>query len=64
MKKRFAPAQIAFGLRQAASGTPISEITRKMGVTDVTFYRWKKLYANLGIAEIRRALTRIQLKHR
>jgi len=54
MKKRFTPAQIAFALRQAASGTPITEITRKMGVTDVTFYRWKKLYANLGIAEIRR----------
>lgn len=54
MKKRFTPAQIAFALRQAASGTPISEICRKMGVTDVTFYRWKKLYANLGIAEIRR----------
>ena len=54
MKKRFSPAQIAFALRQAASGTTIGEITRKMGVTDVTFYRWKKLYANLGIAEIRR----------
>jgi len=54
MKKRFTPAQIAFALRQAASGTSISEITRKMGVTDVTFYRWKKLYANLGVAEIRR----------
>ena len=54
MKKRFTSAQIAFALRQAASGTPVSEITRKMGVTDVTFYRWKKLYANLGIAEIRR----------
>ena len=54
MKKRFTPAQIAFALRQASSGTPISEITRKMGVTDVTFYRWKKLYANLGVAEIRR----------
>jgi putative transposase len=54
MKKRFTPAQISFALRQAASGTSISEITRKMGVTDVTFYRWKKLYANLGVAEIRR----------
>ena len=54
MKKRFTPAQIAFALRQAASGTSVSEITRKMGVTDVTFYRWKTLYANLGITEIRR----------
>ena len=54
MKKRFTEAQIAFALRQAASGTPVAEITRKMGVSDVTFYRWKKLYANLGVAEIRR----------
>ncbi len=43
MKKRVRPAQIAFALRQAASGTPVSEITRKMGVTDVAFHRWKVL---------------------
>jgi putative transposase len=54
MKQRFTEGQIAFALRQAASGTPVSEITRKMGVSDVTFYRWRKLYANLGVAEIRR----------
>lgn len=54
MKKRFTEAQIAFALRQAASGTPVSEISRKMGITDVTFYRWKKQFANLGVAEIRK----------
>jgi len=54
MKKRYTEAQIAFALRQATSGTPVSEITRKMGVTDVTFYRWKKLYANMDVSEIRR----------
>ena len=54
MKKRYTEAQIAFALRQAASGTPVSDITRKMGVTDVTFYRWKKLYANMDVSEIRR----------
>ena len=64
MKKRFTPAQIAFALRQAASGTSVSEITRKMGVTDVTFYRWKKLYANLGIAEIRRLKQLEEENHR
>jgi len=53
MKKRFTEAQIAFALRQAASNTPVGEITRKMGVSDVTFYRWKKLYANLEVSEIR-----------
>ncbi len=54
MKKRFTEAQIAFALGQAASGIPIAETTRKMGVIVVTFYRWRKLYANLGISEIRR----------
>jgi putative transposase len=64
MKKRFSEAQIAFALRQAAGGTPIAEITRKMGVSDVTFYRWKKLYANLGIAEIRRLKQLEEENHR
>lgn len=54
MKKRFTEQQIAFALRQAASGTPISEITRQMGISDVTFYRWKKLYGGLDNQEIRR----------
>ena len=52
MKKRFTEAQIAFALRHASSGTPVGEITRKMGVSDVTFYRWKKLYTNLEVSEI------------
>lgn len=42
MKKRYTEQQIAFALRQAATGTPIAEITRKMGVSEATFYRWKK----------------------
>jgi putative transposase len=41
-------------LRQAEAGTPISDIIRKMGISDATFYRWKKQYAGLGINEIRR----------
>jgi putative transposase len=53
MKKRFTEAQIAFALRQAATGTPVSEITRKMGVTEQTFYRWKKQFGSLGVPEIR-----------
>jgi len=54
MKKRFTEAQIAFALRQAASGTPVNEITRKLGISEVTFYRWKKTYANLEVSEIHR----------
>ncbi len=54
MKKRFTEAQIVFALRQAGAGTPVAEITRKMGVSEPTFYRWKKLYAGLGVNEVRR----------
>jgi putative transposase len=53
MKKHFTEAQIAFVLRQAASGTPVAEIIRKMGITEQTFYRWKRQYAGMGVPEIR-----------
>jgi putative transposase len=53
-RKRFSEEQIAFALRQAESGTTIEEICRKMGVSEPTFYRWKKVYAGMGVAEVRR----------
>jgi putative transposase len=53
-RKRFSEEQIAFALRQAESGTTIEEICRKMGVSEPTFYRWKKVYVGMGVAEIRR----------
>jgi putative transposase len=54
MKKKFTEAQIVFALRQAESGMPIAEIIRKMEISEVTFYRWKKKYAGLGVSELRR----------
>ena len=54
MKKRFTEQQIAFALRQASSGTPVVEITRKMGISEATFYRWKKQFGDMGVAEVRR----------
>ena len=54
MKKRYTEEQIAFALRQAESGTAVAEIVRKMGIAEQTFYRWKKKYAGLGVAELRR----------
>ncbi len=53
-KKQFTEAQIAFALRQAESGTPVAEITRKMEISEVTFYRWRKKFAGMGVAELRR----------
>jgi putative transposase len=46
--------QIAFALRQAESGTAVTEICRKLGISEPTFYRWKKQFAGIGTAEIRR----------
>ncbi len=54
MKKRFTEQQIAFALRQASSGTAVTQITRKMGISEATFYRWKKQFGDMGVAEVRR----------
>ena len=53
-KKQFTEGQIAFALRQAESGTPVAEIIRKMGISEVTFYRWKKKFVGMGVSELRR----------
>ena len=52
--KRITDEQIAFALRQAESGVPVVEICRKMEVSEATFYRWKKRFAGMGVAELRR----------
>jgi putative transposase len=53
-QKRYTEEQIAFALRQAESGTAVVEVTRKMGISEQTFYRWKKKFAGMGVAEVRR----------
>ena len=53
-QKRYTDEQIAFALRQADSGTAVAEICRKLGVSEPTFYRWKKQFAGMGTVEIRR----------
>ncbi len=53
-RKRYNDEQIAFALRQAESGTAVEEICRKMGISEPTFYRWKKQFAGMGVPEIRR----------
>lgn len=53
-KSRFTEQQIAYALRQAESGISVDEISRKMGITQATFYRWKKKFSGMGVAELRR----------
>ena len=53
-KSKFTEEQIAYALRQAETGTKVSEVCRKIGVTEATFYNWKKKYGGLGVSELRR----------
>jgi len=53
-KSKFTEEQIAFALRQAESGTRVAEVCRKMGISEQTFFRWKKKYEGLGVSELRR----------
>ncbi len=53
-RSQFTSEQIVFALRQAESGTPVPEVCRKMAVCEQTFYRWKKKYIGMGVAEVRR----------
>ena len=52
-KTRYSDEQIAAALRQAEIGTPVAEITRKLGISEATFYVWKKRFGTLGTPEIR-----------
>lgn len=52
-KSRFTPEQMLQAIRQAESGTPVPEISRKLGITEATLYRWKKQYTGLDVGELR-----------
>ena len=51
---KFSEAQVAYALRQAESGTAVADVCRQLGVSEATFYVWKKKYAHLGVSEMRR----------
>ncbi|SER39208.1 putative transposase [Neolewinella agarilytica] len=53
-KSKFTEAQITFALRQAEQGTRVVEICRKMGISQATFYNWKKKFGGMGVPELRR----------
>lgn len=53
-KSKFTEQQIVFALKQAETGVPVSEVCRKMGISEATFYNWKRKFSGLGTAELRR----------
>ena len=53
-KSKFTESQIVFALQQAETGTAVAEVCRKLGISEATFYNWKKKYSGLGPVELRR----------
>lgn len=54
MKKRYSEEQIVYALKQVELGEKATEVCRKMGVSEATFYNWKKKYKGMGLSELRR----------
>ena len=52
-KKRFSVEQIVAVLKQAELGMPVAEVIRRIGISEQTFYRWKKQYAGLQSDQVR-----------
>ena len=57
-RKRFSPEQIITMLREAkvllTQGTPVAEACRKLGVTEQTYYRWRKEYGGMRVEQAKR----------
>ena len=51
---RFTDAQKAFVVKQGEEGVPVSEICRKAGISDATYYNWKKKYSGMLPSEMKR----------
>ena len=51
---KYSESQIVFAIKQVETGTRIQEVCRKMGISEATFYNWKKKYGGLGVSELRR----------
>ena len=52
-RSRHSEEKILFALKQAEAGQAVSDVCRQMGISEATFYVWKKRYANLGTLEMR-----------
>ena len=52
-QKRFNVEQIVAVLKQAEAGVPIAELIRRVGISEQTFYRWKKQYVGLEVDQVR-----------
>ncbi len=63
-KTRYTEEQIAFALKQSETGTRVEEVCRKMGISEATFYNWKKKFGGMGVTELRRLRQLEEENHR
>ena len=52
-RKRFSVEQIVAVLKQAEAGLPVADLIRQVGISEQTYYRWKKQYAGLQSDQVR-----------
>ena len=52
-KQRFSTEQIVTVLKQAEMGLPVKDLIRQVGITEQTFYRWKRQYGGLESDQVR-----------
>jgi putative transposase len=52
-RKRFSVEQIVAVLKQAELGMPVADVIRQTGISEQTFYRWKKQYAGMQSDQVR-----------
>ena len=63
-KTRYTEEQIAFALKQAETGNRVEKVCRKMGISEATFYNWKKKFGGMGVTELRRLRQLEEENHR
>ena len=51
---KYTEEQVAFALRQAETGTRIEEICRKVGISQATFYNWKRKFTGMTLSDLRK----------
>jgi putative transposase len=53
-KSKFTEAQIIFAIKQNETGIKVDEICRQIGISQATFFNWKKKYGGLGVSELKK----------
>ena len=54
MKKRFSEEQIIGILKEAEAGTKVTELCRRHGISDATYYTWRQKYGGMAVSEVKR----------